>query len=153
MVLFVIDYQSTNLLCRPAIRKALPEDDTVFFERTPLDEIDRSPYLAFGETRISSAIESMARSGVIVRDRIRNQKWDSRSASEYEDGDEPRSSYIVDTAAQLVVWDDLTAVESKTGKHTGNGKDNGSSLPAPLPCRSRCSAIVPEGQCVLEGFC
>lgn len=47
--------------------QALPEDDTIFFERTPVDEIEHSSLLAFAETRIASVIETMARAGVIVR--------------------------------------------------------------------------------------
>ncbi|CAM9359301.1 unnamed protein product [Ectocarpus fasciculatus] len=144
-VLFIIDYQTTNILCRPSVRKALPKDETVFFERTPLTEIGHSDLLAFGETRNSGMIEDMVRSGVIVRNRIQNHDWDSRSDFE-EDGDEPRLTYIVDTPAQLVVYDDLRVVE-----HGNPQQEDG--VATPLRCRSRCSAIVPEEQCVLEGFC
>ncbi|CAM9318805.1 unnamed protein product [Scytosiphon promiscuus] len=151
MVLFVIDYQSTNRLCRPAVRKALPEDITVFFERTPMDEVGASPFLAFGETSAAYKIRKMVRSGVIVRNRVRGRDWNSASSSEDEGGEEQRPTYIVDTPAQLVVWDDLRAVRERTTTPKKDDADDG--MPTPLPCRSRCSAIVPEEQCVLEGFC
>ncbi|CAM9955126.1 unnamed protein product [Ectocarpus sp. 6 AP-2014] len=146
-VLFIVDYQTTNILCRPSVRKALPKDETVFFERTPLTEIGHSDLLAFGETRNSGLIEGMVRSGIIVRNRIPNHDWDSRSDSE-EDGEEPRLTYIVDTPAQLVVYDDLRVVQ-----HGNPQQEEKDGVATPLRCRSRCSAIVPEEQCVLEGFC
>lgn len=67
--LFLVETtMGTNISHVPC--QALPEDEAVFFERTPIDEIDTSPHLAFGETRVSSKIESMTRSGVIVRVRL-----------------------------------------------------------------------------------
>ncbi|CAB1118253.1 unnamed protein product [Ectocarpus sp. CCAP 1310/34] len=146
-VLFIIDYQTTNILCRPSVRKALPKDETVFFERTPLTEIGHSDLLTFVETRNSGMIDGMVRSGIIVRNRIPNHDWDSRSDSE-EDGDEPRLTYVVDTPAQLVVYDDLRVVQ-----HGNAQQEEKDGVVTPLRCRSRCSAIVPEEQCVLEGFC
>eukprot|EP00903_Cladosiphon_okamuranus_P019957 g18340.t2 len=138
MVLFVIDYQTANLLCRPAVRKALPADETIFFERTPLDDVNDTSLLAFAETRISGAIDQLVRQGVIVRDE-----------------GEPRPTYIVDSPAQLMVWDDLRPVQHSSTLITQqqeNGQDHG-GLPPPLPCRTRCSSLVPKEQCVLEGFC
>lgn len=58
---------------KPSCEQALPEDDTVFFERTPTDDIHDSHLLAFAETgELMSTIEDMAiedmvRSGVIMR--------------------------------------------------------------------------------------
>ncbi|CAM9998141.1 unnamed protein product [Ectocarpus sp. 12 AP-2014] len=146
-VLFIIDYQTTNILCRPSVRKALPKDETVFFERTPLTEIGHSDLLAFGETRNPGVVEGMVRSGIIVRNRIPNHDWESRNDSEV-DGEEPHLTYIVDTPAQLVVYDDLRVVQ-----HGNAQQEEKDGVVTPLRCRSRCSAIVPEEQCVLEGFC
>lgn len=53
---------------KPSCEQALPEDDTVFFERTPIDDIHDSHLLAFAETgELMSTIEDMVRSGVIMR--------------------------------------------------------------------------------------
>ena len=47
--------------------QALPDDDTVFFERTPVDEIYDTPRLAFVETGFVSVSDDLVRSGAIVR--------------------------------------------------------------------------------------
>lgn len=48
------------------------------------------------------------------------------------DGDEP--TYIVDTPAQLVVWDDMGAIRERTSALQKDDADD--DMPA-LPCRSR----------------
>lgn len=57
------------------------------------------------------------------------------SQSAQGDGDEHRSTYIVDTPAQLVVWDDLRVVRERTTAPEKDDAEDG--LPTPLPCRSR----------------
>lgn len=49
--------------------QALPDDETVFFERTPLSELEVTHLAAFGETgpRREDTIEQMVNSGLIVR--------------------------------------------------------------------------------------
>eukprot|EP00752_Nemacystus_decipiens_P003459 g3194.t1 len=156
MVLFVIDYQSTNIVCRPAVRKALPEDDTVFFERTPVDDLNDTSLLAFSENISMSTMVRMVRSGVMVRDHIGDQEWETSSGSNNDEG-EPRPAFIVDSPAQLMVWDDLKPVQHSGGSSSLTTQEGMEAvkdgLPSPLLCRTRCSSLVPEEQCVLEGFC
>ncbi|CAM9558079.1 unnamed protein product [Laminaria digitata] len=107
----------------------------------------------------------MVNSGLIVRDRLSGRDWSDRakamdesSAAGDEDGDgadDAQPTYFFNTAAQLLVSDDLKPVEAGVSRaarriRQGRGGDN---LSPPLPCRSRCSAIVPREECILEGFC
>lgn len=55
--------------------QALPDDETVFFERTPLDDLKTSTLLAFGETNSNrkSTIYEMVNMGLIVRVRLKTR--------------------------------------------------------------------------------
>lgn len=56
------------------VLQALPDDETVFFERTPLHELQLTDLAAFGETspHRESTIEQMVNNGLIVR--VRDQQ-------------------------------------------------------------------------------
>ncbi|CAM9318285.1 unnamed protein product [Scytosiphon promiscuus] len=143
MVLFVMDYQTVNLRCRAGIREALPFDDTVFFERVPHDEVETNPpYAAFSQLpQTYKSWEQMTRTwvrkGLIVRQIPGTGSWvvptvDEGMLNMSSDGNK---TYLADTPAQLLVADDVT-----------RGVERG-------VCRSRCSPLVPEEECILEGFC
>ncbi|CAN0223778.1 unnamed protein product [Ectocarpus sp. 12 AP-2014] len=142
MILFVMDYQTVNLRCRDGVRKALPVGETVFFERIPKREVaDNVPYAAFTQTCQCGKIwehvtTTWANRGLMIRQDPR-ESWvvpgaDRLTPPSSGTGNE---TYLAETAAQLLVSDDVTRGVAKG------------------VCRSRCSPMVPAEECVLEGFC